>query len=320
MDKKILNNIIKIQYPSYIELLKSMQHADRRRGKKKEEIRGFRVRKMKKSKHSSRFSAPPEHRDHFRFMKRLQKIRLEDKRRHKKKILKKKMKTSMQKKELDTRKAIEFLREIYKYAEYSIREPSPSVAIEKSNNIAQYEEKKNATRKRKKKKKKKTNSFVELPCVEQPQQQQQRKASKDISKGLCTTTELVLDASSVSHRNNAYPTGSIKISPSSSSSPRAYMKPSPIRPSPTVVIHKSDDDDKEKDDTILDDKDPTSLSSSRLNLKRAIQTPGFGAGRGPLDFSPSPWTPAQGGTQGFGKIQWSRGSQGVGVLMCSREL
>mgnify|MGYP001311761400 CR=1 FL=1 len=104
------------------------------------------------------------------------------------------------------------------------------------------------------------------------------------------------------------------------------MKPSPIRPSPTgtsilKVIHKSDDDDKEKDDTILDDKDPTSLSSSRLNLKRAIQTPGFGAGRGPLDFSPSPWTPAQGGgTQGFGKIQWSRGSQGVGVLMCSREL
>ena len=72
------------------------------------------------------------------------------------------------------------------------------------------------------------------------------------------------------------------------------------------------------DSTILDDEDPTSLA--RLNLKRAIQTPGFGAGRGPLDFSPSPWTPAQGGTQGFGKIQWSRGSQGVGVLMCSREL
>jgi len=38
-----------------------------------------------------------------------------------------------------------------------------------------------------------------------------------------------------------------------------------------------------------------------------------------MDFSPSPWTPAaQGGSQGFGKIQWSRGSQGFGVLMCSR--
>ena len=300
---------------SYIELLKSMQLAETRYGheKMKKDTRGFRVMKMKKNKKkkcSSRFTGPPEHRDHFRFMQRLQKLRFEDKRRHKEKMLKKKLKRNMQNKELKMQRAIEFLREIYRHADYSIREPSPTVEYEKSDvgnaplsrRDAQCDEenKKHTTKKKKKKNKQKKRAKKHESIVEMEQ-----KEGKSKSNGLCTTTELILNASNVSHHSNAYPIGSMI-----SSSPKECRKPLLSCSSTLLCREETDGDVEEKDnkETILGDENRASAL-----IKRAIQTPGFGGSRGPLDFSPSPWTPAHGGTQGFGTIQWSRGSQGLGL-------
>ncbi len=292
----------------------------------------------KKEHYSSRYASSPEHRDQFRFMERLQKIRREEKRRKKMERKKNVKKTSRDDKKNDT-DAVQFLREIYRNAEYSIRDTPYIVEMTKrtygklpqsskndDDDDHGVRNKKRRKRKKKERKKRNTERYESSLSVRESISSifDDTRTTKIISNtknsvsqrsinGMYSTTDLVLNVPNVSHQSSFHSHRS-KLSPSRTTTTTTTT--TTTEPKPIVIENESNTFD---NINMSEDKVIRTSNKESKAIERMIRTPGFNNTRGSLDFSPSPWTPARpGGTQGFGKLQWSRGSQGLGALMCSR--